>query len=419
MTLSLNQEKIVKIISHCQEILEAQTVTVRQLSSLIGRLSSTILAVFQAQIFYRSLQEDKISALRRENSYESAVTLSQASLEELRTWVQCLHAWNGRHFLHPTPDLTLQTDASMSGWGACLHSTIGGRWTTLEQQHHINYLELLAVWYAIRSLLAERRDIHVLLQMDSSTAIAYINHQGGTHSVPMSRLAVKIWVWCLKRNITLAAQHIPGSQNITADRMSRVFDDRAEWQLLPEVFRSIMDALHFVPSVDLFASRLNTQLETFVSWQPNPMAWRVNALLLNWKDVNGYAFPPFSLLLRILQKIRREEATVVLVAPVWKTQAWYPMLLELAIDVPLLLPRRTDLLQLPHNRSQVHPLIGHLQLAAWKLSGQISLQRDFHRRCQPQSLLLGDHSPMPSITQHGEGGQAGVYRGNLIQFTPL
>ena len=39
------------------------------------------------------------------------------------------------------------------------------------------------------------------------TAIAFLNRTRGTHSLPLSRLAVEIWEWCIKRNFTIHAEH--------------------------------------------------------------------------------------------------------------------------------------------------------------------------------------------------------------------
>ena len=41
ITLSLPKEKLLKVQNHCQEILQKEKVTVRELGKLIGRLSST------------------------------------------------------------------------------------------------------------------------------------------------------------------------------------------------------------------------------------------------------------------------------------------------------------------------------------------------------------------------------------------
>ena len=80
-------------------------------------------------------------------------------------------------------------------------------------------------------------------------------------------------------------------------------------------------------------------------------------------------FPPFVLLGRCLQKVQQEKATLLLIAPTWCAQPWYPTLLELLVSHPLLLPRRKDLLKDLFNR--FHPL-NDLQLTAWKVSGDIT-----------------------------------------------
>ena len=113
--------------------------------------------------------------------------------------------------------------------------------------------------------------------------------------------------------------------------------------------------------VDLFATRLNNQLRKFISWNPDPFAWATDAFQTSWVDMVGYAFPPFALIGRCLQKILQEGCSVVLVAPVWDTQHWYPLLLQLS-RVAHTAPSEC-LLQDPFNRA--HPLLltGQLQLA--------------------------------------------------------
>lgn len=53
--------------------------------------------------------------------------------------------------------------------------------------------------------------------MDNITAIAFLNRMGGTHSVPLSDLAVDIWSWCIPRGITVHTEHLPGRENVNAD----------------------------------------------------------------------------------------------------------------------------------------------------------------------------------------------------------
>ena len=107
---------------------------------------------------------------------------------------------------------------------------------------------------------------------------------------------------------------------------------------------------------------------------------------------------------------------MVLVAPVWETQWWYPYLLQLLIDYPLLLPVHPDLLSDPFERK--HPLLlrHQLQLAAWKVSGVSTLQQGFQRGLQNSFLQDGVGAQIPLTNLVGKGGIAGVSRGKLIPF---
>ena len=52
-------------------------------------------------------------------------------------------------------------------------------------------------------------NVTVLLRMDNVTAVSYINQKGGTVSWLLCQLALTIWNWCVERNITLLAEHMP------------------------------------------------------------------------------------------------------------------------------------------------------------------------------------------------------------------
>ena len=128
--------------------------------------------------------------------------------------------------------------------------------------------------------------------------------------------------WCLARNITLRAYHLPGALNEKADEESRIMKDRSDWMLCRETFRRIQT--QFGPlDIDLFASRLTKQLPTYFSWRPDPQALETDAFSMNWEGLKAYANPPWHLISRVLCQVREQAATIkiVLVAPVWKTQA--------------------------------------------------------------------------------------------------
>lgn len=188
----------------------------------------------------------------------------------------------------------------------------------------------------------------------------------------------------------------------------------AEWRLHRAVFQLIMTTFGEC-TVDLFASRLNAQLDQFVSWRPDPNAIGTDALQLPWDKWKAYAFPPFCLISRCLRKIREDRASVVLVAPVWQSQPWYPTLLEL-LDLPLILPQNPELLMDPLDNP--HPLVvaDQLVLAAWKLSGNKQLQQEFQRKLPSYWPLDEAEARTQPMKVHEKSGIAGVLNSRLIHF---
>ena len=63
MSLFLPMKKILKIQQACRNLLQKKTVSVRELSKVLGQLVATARAVFQAPLHYRKLQMSQISTL--------------------------------------------------------------------------------------------------------------------------------------------------------------------------------------------------------------------------------------------------------------------------------------------------------------------------------------------------------------------
>ena len=89
------------------------------------------------------------------------------------------------------------------------------------------------------------------------------------------------------------------------------------------------DSEDFGPlEVDPFATRLSAQCQQYFSWRPDPSAEATDAFLQVWTHIKGYANPPWNLIGRTLTQVQTQWATIALVAPVWKSQPWYPTLLH-------------------------------------------------------------------------------------------
>ena len=243
---------------------------------------------------------------------------------------------------------------------------------------HINYLELLAVLLVAKSFLAVREKINVLFHIYNVTAIAFIYRMGGPHFRALSDLAVTLWKWCLARKISIYAEHVPSMENIQADWESTHVSDSSDWALRRDLFLHLEERLGPF-SIDLFALRTNTQLPVYCSWRPDPAALTVDGLSLPWTILHTYLFPPFSPITRCLEKIQEDQATAVMIAPVWHNQLWYPLLLERLRDYPILFPPTQDILTNSEGQRHQMALEGHLPLAAWPISGDLT-RREFFQK---------------------------------------
>ena len=94
-----------------------------------------------------------------------------------------------------------------------------------------NSKELLATWIALQTFANTLRGAHVHIKIDNTSAVAYINHTGGVHSRELCQIAINMWNWCLDRDLTISAEHLPGIQNATANFESRNKKNPSEWEL--------------------------------------------------------------------------------------------------------------------------------------------------------------------------------------------
>ena len=227
-------------------------------------------------------------------------------------------------------------------------------------------LEIRAILLGLQSLCPT--GCHVRVMTDNTTALAYVKHQGGVRSLECNEEAQRIWSWAEGNQVWISIAHVPGIFNEIADFHSRNFADNLEWSLNDRIFNKIVK-IFGQPDVDLFATRLNAKTEKYISWRPDPGAIAVDAFSIQWNDFNlFYAFPPFSVVTRTIEKALEEKARGLLVVPHWPSQAWWgrlvnvcPRLLQFRSKQNNLLPQGN-----PDNKEFLHkiPLVACLFLGS-------------------------------------------------------
>ena len=204
---------------------------------------------------------------RTPESLEKMIPLPRCLHPHLQWWLIEDNVLTGQP-LHPVKDaLQIFTDASKEGWGAHLNEhTARGTWFLPESKLHINYLELKAVFLALKEFQGLCISKMVLVATDNTTVVSYINKEGGMRSGPLCALIWRILTWCSRKQVTLKARDIPGRLNVVADKLSRLGQTiQTEWSLLPEIFQTICSKWHR-PQIDLCATRFNKLPRFVIPW---------------------------------------------------------------------------------------------------------------------------------------------------------
>ena len=395
------QERWLKLQDLILLLKSKRVLTARCLMSLIGLLASTEKMVPEGRLHMRPFQFNLKEHWRYSQSLDNLLPLTESIAAHLDWWHNPSNVMKGAD-LHPKDhSIQLFTDASNEGWGAHLDQNFTkGLWSDREKRLHINVLELKAVSLALRDFKDQCQNQTVLVATDNSTVVAYINKQGGTHSAEMCALLWKIMTWCHHYHITLKDRHIPGCLNVMADLLSRSNQVQStEWSLHPQVFKQICQKW-FTPHVDLFATHLNHKLPLYVSPVPDPKAWDIDALNINWTNLTAYAYPPSARLHKVIQKIKQCHCLIIVIAPGWPGMPWFWDLVQLSTEIPLQLPVSTTLLKQSHNYV-FHNNPQQLNLHAWCLGAHNSKNKASLWRWQRELLLLSSHQQGPSTSQSG------------------
>ena len=279
---------------------------------------------------------------------------------------------------------------------------------------HINCLELKAVFLTLKEFKDLCSDKIVLVATDNTTVVSYINKEGGMISGPLCALLWRILMWCIRKQVTLKAQHIRGRLNMVAYKLSRLGQTiQTEWSLLPEVFQTLCSRWPR-PQIDLFTTRFNNKFPLFVSPVPDPLASAVDALRLPWEDLDAYAFPPAAILGKVVEKLQDSPCKINHSdCPGWPNMPWFWDLVAMSSQIPLSLPNLPNLLTQPFNLIPHRNLI-NLNLHAWLLEPQQSRSRASLRQWQRELRLLKEDQPDQSMRQSGPFLQSGA---SLIRWT--
>ena len=348
MSVSLPEEKLVKLVSRCSAILSRNGCSADELRSLVGTLESVRPAVATAALHYRFLQYLLRPLLRGPWLGSKLVLLSPGARQDLLWWKKLTLSACQSPMDRGSYTVDIATDASGNfGWGG--HSSRGsfaqGIWSVLDLDWHINVKELVSAHRSLRKLMLIGD--YVNLAVDSRTTAAFINRQGGTRSKILCNQSIKLWNFVLGMGGWIRAHWVPREQNEVADMLSKSSIMAWEFVLDMEVAQRLW-LMWYTPVLDLFASADCHLLTAYCSFLPDRNAMTRDCFSLSLWPARCYAFPPVPMISLTLDKLVRDRvSSAILVVPRWPASLWWMKLLPMLLGNPVPLPECRTILTSP------------------------------------------------------------------------
>lgn len=197
--ISLPQKKREAILSMAQRFRSRNACKIRDLAQFIGTLVAAAPAVAYGLLYTKGLERAKFIALTESGgNFDSKMTLESSLKPDLDWWIRNIMITTNL-IKQNKYEMEIFTDASLTGWGAyCNKKKSHGWWSLEERSHHINFLELTAAFYGLKCFA---HSCEILLRIDNTTAISYINRMGSVQYPKLSKLCKEIWEWCEARHI--------------------------------------------------------------------------------------------------------------------------------------------------------------------------------------------------------------------------
>ena len=330
------------------------------LATFAGKVLSTRRSVTCARFFTRALFDDMTAAgVYRSGDYSRLVRLSRKSLDAIRFWAKLKStAAVSRSIWRPTTDVIWATDSSNDYWGLLRNarpldqyqsSEHAGEptmraWNEHELRMHITHKELRAFRNALR-LYGSSISGKVLRLLEDNMGVVGILTNYVTRSQALREDLEEIIHLLQLYDIWLKVRYCR-THLMPADWLTRGAN-KGDWMLDRRVVRTFI-GLWGPCTVDRFADAVNTQLPRFNAGYPCIGSEAMDAFTQDWADEVNYLNPPWSLIGKVIAKLRdTPKAEAVLVVPHWPSATWWPALSAIADEYVVLHAPHCDDARLP------------------------------------------------------------------------
>jgi hypothetical protein len=283
---------------------------------------------------------------------------------------------------------------------------------TKEKLLHANVLELKGAMLGIQSLMKNQHSKIISLNMDNSTAVAYANHKGGTHSQDFLHITLQLCNWCIQNDLYIIAYHVPGKTNVVADQVSRDILGQQRLDVRPGNYpplskgllhRSVRLAIH--PSTDDLH-----QLEA------RPPVSSFGGIQRELETSSGLRIPSIQFNCAISQQGRFGQDRNCPSGPNMASSALVATANQSAGAATNSSTNLNQLLINPTDPRQIHPMITHLHLGVFHISSNDSKQKAFRETLPNYSSQQLDVPHKKHTNPAGNAGAAGIFQDKLILF---
>lgn len=260
------------------------------------------------------------------------------ALEDLRWWSEKLRNRMELSLKVEPVTASVTTDASDGGLGIIVNVEAAERGEKREGQieqslvveepsAHINRKEIEAIWKALEGHKQELRGRHLVWYSDSMTALAAIRRQGTQKLSPAAwEITKKVLDLAEQEGIKILPRHVPGRLNGAADCLSRLGEERSEWEHALQKITRKWGPLQEDPCG---ATREATSLLEGLEWS------KKRTLL--FPKVGNIGNTVKYLSLCAADRAPKDhpslwERMAVVVTPLWKGSTWWPALERMRVE---------------------------------------------------------------------------------------
>ncbi|KAK3263187.1 hypothetical protein CYMTET_27991 [Cymbomonas tetramitiformis] len=211
-----------------------------------------------------------------------------------------------------------QSQAGLSRWheGTC-------HWHA-ERDASSTHREMVGYLQALRSFSGFVQGSTLKLYTDSQAG-CQILEKGCSSKHALHRLVVDIFWECTRLGVSRYPVWVPRELNAQADYLAGIYDGD-DWQLNPHWFHWL-DSLWGPHTVDRFGTDKNALLPRFNSRWWCPGSENVDCFsLIDWWLENNWCNPPFGMVGRLLEVLRRFSAVATIIVPYWTGRHWWPLI---------------------------------------------------------------------------------------------